>query len=215
MTADLHAEPPKALSDPEQSAAEPRLLPAFLKVAGRRVVVVGGGAVAASKLVPLLAAGAEVTVVAPRVVPEIAASPVTVLPRPFEPADLDGAWFVVAAATPEVNRQVARAAEVRRVFVNAVDDPASASAYAGGVVRRDGVVIAISTEGSAPALAGLLRQAIDALLPADLAGWVETARGLRPRWKAAGVPLEARRPQLLEALNALYEQRRRDAETRE
>ena len=60
----------------------------------------------------------------------------------------------MAAAPPEVNREVAAAAEERRLFVNAVDDPAHASLYLGGVVRRGGVTAAISTDGRAPALAG-------------------------------------------------------------
>src|SRR5262249_35842378 len=92
----------------------------------------------------------------------------------------------------------------RAVFVKAVDVPPTASAYLGGVVRRDGVAIAISTSGDAPALAGLLREGIDALLPADLDRWFEVAREARAEWKARGVPMEERRPQLLEALVALY-----------
>src|SRR6266511_2877912 len=115
------------------------VFPVFLKLAGRRVLLVGGGPVASGKLAGLLGAGAHVTVVAPKIRPEIEAAEVTVLPRPFEPSDLDGAWLVVAAATPEVNREVAAAAEERHVFVNAVDDPGAASAYTGGVFRRDGV----------------------------------------------------------------------------
>ena len=62
------------------------------------------------------------------------------------------------------------------MFVNAVDDPANASAFLSGVVRRDGVTIAISTSGDAPALTALLREALDALLPADLdRGWSRRA----------------------------------------
>ena len=96
----------------------------------------------------------------------------------FVPADLDGAWLVVAAATPEVNREVADAAEARRMFVNAVDDPANATAFLSGVVRRDGVTLAISTSGDAPALTALLREALDAVLPRDLRSWMwRGARG--------------------------------------
>lgn len=180
------------------------LFPVFLKMAGRRVLLVGGGPVAHAKLPALLAAGAHVTVVAPGVRPEIEAADVTVLLRPFAPSDVDGAWLVVAAATPEVNRQVAAAAEDRGVFVNAVDDPASASAYTGGVLRRDGVTIAVSTEGQAPALAGLLREALEAVIPGELGSWLEEARRLRERQRADGVPMARRRPLLLEALNQLY-----------
>lgn len=183
------------------------LFPAFLRLAGRRVLVVGGGPVAASKLAALLAAGANVTVVAPDVVDEIVARPVCIERRPFEPADLDGVWFVIAAAPPEVNRAVSEAAGDRQIFVNAVDDPAHATAYLGGVVRRSGVTIAISTDGRAPALAGLLREGFDTLLPGDLDRWLELSDDLRREWRREGVAMEQRRPRLLEAINRLYQER--------
>ena len=119
------------------------LLPLFLNLAGRRVVLVGGGPVAAAKLQQLLAAGASVFVVAPDPVPVIAnaaasgAAGITIVRRTFTPGDLDGAWLAIAAATPDVNRAVAEAAEERRIFVNAVDDPVNASAYLSGVIRRE------------------------------------------------------------------------------
>src|SRR5580693_8400987 len=100
-------------------------LPLFVDLAGRRVLLVGGGQVAAAKLVQLRAAGAEVRVVAPAVCEEVARAGVPVERRAFEAADLDGMWLVVAAATPDTNRCVAAAAEARQVFVNAVDDPAN------------------------------------------------------------------------------------------
>lgn len=184
------------------------LYPSFLKLAGRQVVLVGGGVVAAAKHAGLVAAGAQIKVVAPEIVPALRQPGTTLVERAFEPADLDGAWFVVAAATAAVNQQVAVAAAERRLFVNAVDDLAAASAYAGGVVRRGPVTVAISTGGGAPALSGLLREALEEVLPADIERWLSTARELRPGWRAAGVPMEARRPLLLEALNRLYEGRR-------
>jgi uroporphyrin-III C-methyltransferase/precorrin-2 dehydrogenase/sirohydrochlorin ferrochelatase len=183
------------------------MYPVFLKLEGRRVVVVGGGTVAAGKLDGLLAAGARVTVVAPEIGPGLERPGVTLVRRGFEAADLDGAWYVVAAARPDVNRQVGAAAEQRRVFVNAVDDPLHATAYLGGMVRRAGVTIAVSTEGRAPALAGLLREALDAWLPGDLDEWMVAADGVRRAWREQGVPVEQRRPQLLETLNRLYEGR--------
>src|SRR3954471_6797711 len=208
------------------------LLPLFLNVTGRPVVLVGGGPVAAAKLQQLLAAGARVTVVAPVINDSIRAhvgarfqrarsgrperpplrdDSVHVLERPFAATDLDGAWLVVAAATPDVNRAVAAAAEARRIFVNAVDDPANASAFLSGVVRRDGVTIAISTSGAAPGLTALLRQAIDAVLPRDLARWIAEAARQRVGWRRDGVPMDARKPLLLEALNKLYRQAQRPA----
>ncbi|MBI4477310.1 MAG: hypothetical protein HY654_09070 [Acidobacteria bacterium] len=221
------------------SEREAELYPAFLKLAGRKVVIVGGGPVAAAKLAALRAAGAHVVVVAPEIAPEIrrqqtnpesppsrealrrgspkfaVAEGLTAneggrIPNPeircrfFQPADLNDAWFVVAAATPEVNRAVAAAAAERRVFVNAVDDPQNATAYLGGVVRRSGVTVAVSTSGTAPALAGLIREALELLLPDDLDRWLDEARRRRRAWKARGVPMSRRRPLLLNALNSLY-----------
>jgi siroheme synthase-like protein len=184
------------------------VFPVFLKLAGRRVVVVGGGPVAASKLRSLIDAEASVTVIAPEVVEAIASAPVEVVRRLFRAEDLDDAWYVVAAAPPDVNRAVAAAAHERNLFVNAVDDLENASAYLGAVLRRAGVTIALSTDGEAPALVGLMREALEAVLPDDLDTWMETARNARREWLAEGIPMEQRRPLLLEALEKLYEKRR-------
>jgi uroporphyrin-III C-methyltransferase/precorrin-2 dehydrogenase/sirohydrochlorin ferrochelatase len=180
------------------------LLPLFVNLAGRRVVLVGGGPVAAAKLTQLLAARADVLVVAPEIHVDIERSGVAIARRAFAAADLDGAWLAVAAATPEINRAVAAAAADRRIFVNAVDDPQNATAFLSGVVRRDGVTVAISTSGDAPGLTALLREALDAVLPRDLGRWVREATELRRAWRRDGVPMNARRPLLLEALNRLY-----------
>ncbi|MEO6010387.1 MAG: NAD(P)-dependent oxidoreductase [Vicinamibacteraceae bacterium] len=184
--------------------APPALFPAFLRLTGKRVLVVGAGPVAASKLKALLDAEADITVVAPLVHSDIEALPVTIHRRAFEIADLDGTWYVVAAAPPEINRAVSAAAAARHLFVNAVDDPPNASVYLGAIVKREDVILAISTSGRAPALAGLMREGLDRLLPADLNAWLRVADDERIRWKAAGIPMEARRPELLRALNAIY-----------
>jgi siroheme synthase-like protein len=154
------------------------LFPAFLKLTGRKDVV-----------------------------PAVAQAQVRIERRRFLPADLDGAWFVVAAAPAAVNQAVRKAAEARQLFVNAVDDPPNATAYLGGVVRKHGVTLAISTDGLAPALAGLLREGLQTLLPDDVEAWLEVSRQEREDWKREGVPMEKRRPRLLEAINRLYEAR--------
>jgi len=192
---------------PTESAAvtpAPALFPLFLKLSGRRVVVVGAGPVAASKIKSVLDTGAQVTVIAPEVAPELERPDLTLVRRAFRPADLDGAWLVVAAAPPEVNRAVRAAAEERGVFVNAVDSPETCSAYAGGVLTRGGVTVAVSSNGEAPALAGLLREALESVLPEDLERWLVEARAQRKKWRAEGVPMKKRRPLLLQALNELY-----------
>lgn len=191
--------------------SSPELFPVFLRLTGRSVLLVGGGSVAASKLSGLQLSGAIVTVVAPSISRVIAESGAHLELRPFRPSDLDGHWFVVSAAPREVNRAVMRAAARRQMFVNAVDDPEHASAYLGGVIHRDGVTIAVSTHGFAPALAGLLREGLDSLLPADLGRWMTQARWLRRQQRRHGVPMTHRRPQLLDALTRLYRSRVRSA----
>jgi uroporphyrin-III C-methyltransferase/precorrin-2 dehydrogenase/sirohydrochlorin ferrochelatase len=189
---------------PAAGTSPPALFPAFLRLSGKRVLVVGAGPVAASKLKALLDAEALITVVAPEVHPDIEAAPVTIHRRPFAISDLDGVWYVVAAAPPDVNRAVSAAAFERQLFVNAVDDPPNATVYLGAIVKREGVTLSISTSGRAPALAGLLREGLERLLPADLDAWLKVADAERIRWKAAGIPMEQRRPELLRALNAIY-----------
>ena len=179
---------------------QPRSYPAFLRLQGRAALVVGAGPVAAQKLQGLLDAGARVTVVAPSIHEAFQRPDVERLQREFTESDLEGRWLVVAAAPPEVNAAVARAAETRQLFVNAVDDLSAASVHLGGVVERGGVTFAISTGARAPALAGLLREAVEALLPAEIADWVALAEELKHRWRAAKVPIHERRPLLLSAL---------------
>jgi siroheme synthase-like protein len=181
-----------------------QVYPVFLRLEGRRVLLVGGGRVAAGKLPALLDAGAHVTVVAPSIRADLEQPGVTLARRAFVPSDLDGAFFAIAAATPEVNRAVNAAAGERGLFVNAVDDAASASAFLGGVVRRGGATVAVSTGGRAPALAGLLREALEAVLPEDLGAWVDLGERVRAGWKERGLPIGERRPLLLRALQDLY-----------
>ena len=183
-----------------------QLFPVFLKLDGRKVVVVGGGPVAASKIGALRATRARIVVVAPSIRSEILAAGVETRRRPFRATDLAGAWFVVAAAPPMINRAVARAAARHGIFVNAVDDPPNATAYLGGVLRRNDLTVSISTSGRAPALAGLVREGLEAMLPedADLERWFTEADDLKRRWRSTGVPMNERRPELLAALTRLY-----------
>ena len=188
--------------------SQSELFPLFLKLDGKKVLVVGGGAVATAKVGALLATGAEIALVAPHVTNDIAAlakaGKIAVARRSFIESDLEGVWVVIAASTPEVNRSEAAAAAPRRLFVLAVDDKSAASAFGAGVVRKGGVTLAVSTDGRAPALAGLVREGIEALLPDDLADWSAVAARARAAWKTSGVPMAARRPLLLAALNEIY-----------
>ena len=189
------------------------LFPLFLKLGGRKVLVVGGGQVATAKVRALREAGAEILVVAPEIDRELlelaAAGNISVARRFYGQEDLEGVWLVVAAAPPEVNRSVAAAAASQRLFVLAVDDTSAASAYGAGTLRRGGVTVAVSTDGRAPALAGLLREGLEAVLPEDLGEWTAEAERRRAAWRADGVPIAERRPLLLDALNDIYAKRAR------
>jgi uroporphyrin-III C-methyltransferase/precorrin-2 dehydrogenase/sirohydrochlorin ferrochelatase len=178
------------------------LLPLFLKLEGRDVLVIGAGAVAARKIADLVAAGARVRVVAPKATPAIealaASGVVTWSARAFAEADLDGAWLVVAATSDaDAQRRAAEAATSRRVFIVAVDDIPNASAYSGAVIRRDPFLIAISSSGEAPALTRLLRQVLEQALPDS--EWIEAARALREKWKADATPMGSRFGELVQA----------------
>ena len=181
-----------------------QLFPAFLDLVGRRVLVVGGGSVAAAKIPRLLEAGAHLVVVAPAVTAAIEAEPVEIVRRPFVTSDLDGAWYVVSAAPPSVNADVAREANARGIFVNAVDDPRHATAFAGSTFRRGPVTVAMSTGGDAPALARVLREALERLIGRDVEDWTSLAVGLRQEWRRDRVPMGARRNALLAALAHLH-----------
>jgi siroheme synthase-like protein len=176
-----------------------RLFPLFLRLEGRRVLVVGGGPVASSKALELHAQGARIDVVAPEVVPELAAI-AHVAQRPFEASDVDGAWLVIAAAPRTVNRAVREAADARATFVVAVDDVPSCTAFGASRFVRGGITVALSSGGRAPALVALLRRALEALLPDDLDRWTALAEIERARWKREGTPMSSRRSRLLEAL---------------
>ena len=122
--------------------------PVGLHLAGRRVVVVGGGRVAQRRVPRLLASGADVLVVSPEATPAVEglalAGEVTWRQRRFEPADLDDAWYVLAATDDvEVNEQVGALAEAQRVFCVRADDATRATAWTPAVGRHAGVTVAV------------------------------------------------------------------------
>jgi uroporphyrin-III C-methyltransferase/precorrin-2 dehydrogenase/sirohydrochlorin ferrochelatase len=160
------------------------LLPVFLKLDGRPVLVVGAGAVALEKIGSLLKANARVRAVAPRAHDEVrqlaAAGRVEWIERSFDPTDLDGSFIVIAATdVPEVNAAVYQAALERGIPCNSVDDIPNCDFFFGSVVARGDLQIAISTAGESPAFAQRLRREIDEQLPADLGPWLSELGKLR------------------------------------
>lgn len=160
------------------------LQPIFLKLEGRRGLLVGAGNVALEKIATLLKTGVQLRVIAPEArdeVKELAREgKLEWVARAFEPADLDGAFIVIAATdVPEVNAAVYRGAVERNILCNSVDDIPNCDFFFGSVVSRGDLQIAISTAGESPSLAQRLRSEIDEQLPQDLGPWLKTIGELR------------------------------------
>jgi uroporphyrin-III C-methyltransferase/precorrin-2 dehydrogenase/sirohydrochlorin ferrochelatase len=180
------------------------LFPMFLKLDGRRCLVVGAGAIARPKIESLLRADARVVVVAPEAQPQISEwrheGRLEWHERQFVADDLAGAFLVVAATNrKEVNHEVADAARERSVLCNSVDDPPDCDFYYPSVVERGDLQIAISTGGKSPALAQHLREELSAMLPEDIGSWLEALGEQRLRVLAA-LPASEERKQLLHEL---------------
>ncbi|MBS0388904.1 MAG: uroporphyrinogen-III C-methyltransferase [Proteobacteria bacterium] len=172
-------------------------LPVFLDLRGQRVLLVGGGAVAARKAALLQAAGATLRIVAPRRCGEIellCTQPGTeYLAVAFEPAQLAGCVLAIAATdTADVNARVAAAGRAAGVWVNVVDEQSTGSCLMPSIVDRSPVIVAIGTGGASPTLARRLRASIEALLPERMGELARAAGARRGRVRAALPALTAR-----------------------
>jgi len=165
--------------------------PVNLVVDGRRCVVVGAGRIAARKIDALLAAGADVHVVAVEVRDEVRAwadaGRLTLSEREFAPTDLDGVWLATTATgLPAVDHAVFEAAEARRVWVNSADDPANCSFTLTSVVRQGDLVVTVGTGGRSPALATWLRRRFGEELGPEYATLLDVLSEAREELRAAG-----------------------------
>ena len=159
--------------------------PLMLDLTGRRAVVVGGGRVALRRAQALLAAGALVRIIAPRVDPALAGLELTVSRREYRDGDLAGAWLAHAAADdPAVNARVAADAQRLRIWCVRADDAAASAAWT-PAVARDGEITVAVTAGGDPERAKRLRAAIAFAL-------AEGALPVRPRRAPAGNRAAAR-----------------------
>lgn len=179
-------------------ATSPPLFPLFVDLRQRRVLVVGGGAVAARKVVALLDSGADVALVAPALEPAlealVRAGRITHLGGTFQPEQLDAVWLVIAATdAPDVNRAVADAAHARQRWVNVVDDARLASAQLPARVQRGPLQIAISSGGAAPMLARHLRERFELQFDDSFGTLAQLFVELRDRIRTRLSDLSARR----------------------
>ncbi|HDZ8842900.1 TPA: uroporphyrinogen-III C-methyltransferase [Aeromonas dhakensis] len=173
-------------------------LPIFCRLDNKPVLLVGGGEVAERKARLLLDAGAQLTVVAPELDPELAElaanGSIEWLAGEFAPAQLTGKWLVVAATDRrEVNALVYQSANQARIFANVVDDPKRSSFIMPSIIDRSPLMVAISSGGKAPVLARLLREKLEAMLPQHLGAVATFAGSLRDRVKARFATMGERR----------------------
>ncbi|WP_054177852.1 siroheme synthase CysG [Trabulsiella odontotermitis] len=173
-------------------------LPIFCQLRDRDCLLVGGGDVAERKARLLLDAGARLTVNARDVVPQFAvwaeSGRVTLVKGDFNESLLDTCWLVIAATDDEqVNEQVSQAAEARRIFCNVVDAPKQASFIMPSIIDRSPLMVAVSSGGTSPVLARLLREKLEAILPQHLGQVAHYAGQLRARVKKQFATMSERR----------------------
>jgi len=182
---------------------ERHMFPIFLKLDGRRCLVVGAGKVAEGKIRGLIEASASVEVVAPEAVWQIQKwaweGAIGWKARTFHATDLDQVSIVVAATSvPEVNAEIFQQARLRNVLCNSVDDPQNCDFYYPAVVNRGDLQIAISTSGRSPALAQRLRRELEAQFGPEYESWVDELGRERDLLNAHHLDAEARRKLLHE-----------------
>ena len=164
-------------------------LPLFADLAGRPVLVVGGGDIAARKIELLRRAGARIQIASRELCPELQAlldeQQLEWLATSFEPAQLDKVFLVIAATDDNaLNAQVYDEANARHKLVNVVDDQPKCSFIFPSIVDRSPLVVAISSSGTAPVLARMLREKLETLLPSHLGQMAELAGQWRDKVKA-------------------------------
>jgi precorrin-2 dehydrogenase / sirohydrochlorin ferrochelatase len=168
------------------------LYPVNLVVAGRRCLVVGGGRVAAQKATELVACGAEVHLVAPRIDPATAAiDGVVCHARAYEPGEVEGYRLVITATDdPEVNERVFLDGEAAGVWVNSADDPAHCAFTLPSRVRQGPLLVTFSTGGNSPALATWLRRRFSEEIGPEYLTLMGLLAEERSRLQREGVPTE-------------------------
>lgn len=174
------------------------LFPIFLKLEGRKCLVVGAGKIGESKISSLVEAGAHVHVVAREVstlIAELAdAGVISLEKRSFETNDLDGIFLVIAATSvTSLNQTIFDEAQARGVLCNAVDDPERCDFYYGAVVKRGDLQIAISTAGNSPALAQRLRRQLEVQFGPEYGEWLEQLGTVRKQLFSSEIDPEVRR----------------------
>jgi siroheme synthase-like protein len=167
------------------------MFPLVVDLRSRRVLVIGAGRVGAHKVSQLLAAGARVTVITEEVRAPVASGIESLVVRPYQPGDLEGAFLVVSATGDgAVNDLVVQEARERNILLNVVDDAGRSNFFFTAVHRDGDVVVSVSTEGSSPALAQWVRNVVALALPKNLAAVARQLRKERDALHSSGKSTE-------------------------
>lgn len=178
--------------------------PMFVPLDGRRGLVVGGGTVALRKLQKLAPYGASIRVIAPDILPQIAAmTDVERVQRAFRLSDLRAGWAFVIAATddPAQNSVIAAQCARRNIPVNVVDDPAHCSFIFPALVHHGSLSVGVSTGGASPTAAIYLKERIEEMIPErfeEILAYLQAQRAVMKK----RIPEEGTRAQALKRLFA-------------
>ena len=165
--------------------------PVNLNLVGRPVLVVGGGRIAFRKVQQLLAAGGDVTVLAPQIIDEFKELPVTLVHREYATGDVAKFRLIITATgnTP-VDQAIFDECEELGIWVNSADDPVRCSFTLPAAFRRGPVMITVSTGGASPALASFLRSELEQLVGPEFADIAGTLAARRAQFHADGISTE-------------------------
>jgi len=165
--------------------------PINLNLAGRRVLLVGGGRIALRKAEQLLACGADLTVISPDVVDNFLDMGVTLIQRRYEPGDVSGFRLVVTATgNVDVDQLIFDECESLGIWVNSADDPERCTFTLPAVHRQGSVMVTVSTGGASPALSSYLRAQIAELIGPEYADIAAELAAERANVHARGASTE-------------------------
>ena len=174
------------------------LFPMFVKLDGRRCLVIGAGSVGEAKIESLLATAAFVQVVAPKATSKVREwareGRIQLCLREYAPADLAGVFLVIAATSSRaLHNEIYAEAKSRGVLCNTVDEPERCDFYFPAVVRRGDLQIAISTGGLSPALAQRLRKELEEQFGPEWEAWVAQLGRTREELMSLPMPPDQRK----------------------
>lgn len=195
--------------------APPKVFPMFLKLEGRRCLVVGAGAIAEGKIGGLIADDAQIRVVAPEATPQVQTwageAKIDWERRKFQPSDLEGMFLVVAATSSSiVHEEIFAEAKRRGVLCNVVDVPHLCDFFYPAIVRRGSLQIAISTAGESPALSQRLRKELEKQFGPEYEPWLASIGQARAELAARDLSPEDRKEILHELASREFFERYRD-----